>query len=327
MVSLFDGKTVSGIGLGTWQLGLKGWGAGYEAKELVDALQTGIKNGLNFIDTAEIYGMGRSETLIGEATRDLNRKEYLIATKLAGFNASERRVKKSLTNSLGRLKVDHIDLYQVHWEPSIYTSIPELFKALETEVKEGLIGHIGVSNFSAQTIARANNSMKETRVESNQIKFNVVERPDSKLLEYMKTNNVKVIGWSPLAQGFLSGKYSQDRKPSGGVRRINKIFSASNFDKYAGVLSVFRRLSEEKKASIVQLILAYEKHLGILPIPGFKNSEQVKEIVSANSLELSTREISSIEVSLQENAPLETSIGFYPRLLPNFLARLGFLFI
>ena len=61
MVSLFDGKTVSGIGLGTWQLGLKGWGAGYEAKELAEALQTGIKNGLNFIDTAEIYGMGRSE--------------------------------------------------------------------------------------------------------------------------------------------------------------------------------------------------------------------------------------------------------------------------
>lgn len=324
---LFEGSNVSKIGLGTWQLGLKGWGSGYEESELVDGLRNGIKNGLNFIDTAEIYGMGKSENLVGEAIREFDRRQFFIATKLAGFNASAKRVKKSLTNSLNRLNLDYIDLYQVHWEPSVYTSIPELFLELEKALKEGMIKHIGVSNFSAESIEKANNSMKESKVESNQIKFNLVERPNSKLLDFMMENNMKLIAWSPLAQGFLSGKYSAGNRPTGSVRRINRLFSTSNFEKFSPLHTELKRISEERKISIVQLVLAYEKHLGVLPIPGFRNTKQVNEIISANSIILSPEEITSIETALRMSGPIETSVGFYPRFLPNFIARLGFLFI
>jgi aryl-alcohol dehydrogenase-like predicted oxidoreductase len=327
MPSLFDGSSVSKIGLGTWQLGMKGWGPGYEEKELIEALRFGIESGLNFIDTAEIYGMGRSEKLVGEAVGIFDRKRFFIATKLAGFNANARRVKKSLSNSLERLKLDYIDLYQVHWEPSIYTSIPELFKELERAVKEGLIGHIGVSNFSVKSLQKANDSMKEQRVESNQIKFNVVERPSPSIIEFMKQNNIKLIAWSPLAQGFLSGKYSSTNRPTGGVRKINKLFSPSYLQKFNGLLSEFQRISSGRGVGIIPVVLAYEKHLGVLPIPGFRNSKQVSDIVSANSLNLTQQEINSIETALREAGTLVTSTGFYPKLLPNFIARLGFLFI
>ena len=327
MVNLFDESSVSKIGMGTWQLGMKGWGSGYEEKELIAALRSGIENGLNLIDTAEIYGMGKSEELVGDAVEVFDRKRFYIATKLAGFNANARRAKRSLLNSLKRLKLDYVDLYQVHWEPSIYTSIPELFVELEKEVKEGLIGHIGVSNFSVKSLEKANGSMKEQKIESNQIKFNVVERPNPTVLEYLRQNNIKLIAWSPLAQGFLSGKYTSNNRPTGGVRRINRLFSSSYFNRFGRLLSEFQRISNERGASTIQVVLAYEKFLGVLPIPGFRNSRQVSDIVSANSLKLTEQEIGSIEAALQETSTLETSIGFYPRLLPNFIARLGFLFI
>lgn len=327
MDSLFSGSKVSEIGLGTWQLGMKGWGPGYEERELIEALRGGIENGLNFIDTAEIYGMGKSEELVAKAVEAFERKRYFVATKLAGFNAHAGRVKKSLSNSLKRLKLDYVDLYQVHWEPSIYTSLPNLFRELEREADEGLISHIGVSNFSTRSIQMANDSMKDHKIESNQIKFNVIERPGKDVLEFMRQNSIKLIAWSPLAQGFLSGKYSAANRPGGGVRKINRLFSTSNLDRFGPLLSEFQRISGERGVSAIQVVLSYEKSLGVLPIPGFRNSKQVKDIISANSLNLTEAEKASIESALSKTGILETSTGFYPRLLPNFIAKIGFLFV
>ena len=327
MVGLFDENGSSKIGLGTWQLGLKGWGKDYEESELVEALKFGINNGLNFVDTAEIYGMGKSESIVGEVVSELERKQFFIATKLAGFNATKKKVRKSLTSSLKRLKVDYLDLYQVHWEPSLYTNMADLFRELEEVAKEGLINHIGTSNFSIKSIEKANGSMKELKIESNQIKFNLVERPNPEMLSFMKANAIKLIAWSPLAQGFLTGKYSGRSKPSGSVRKINRLFSSSSFERFAPFLSELRKISDQRKVSPVQLVLAYEKHIGVLPIPGFKNVKQVKDLVAANSLKLSDQEVSSIDLALQKSGVLETSIGFYPRILPNFIAKLGFLLI
>lgn len=327
MENLFETNKVSQIGLGTWQLGLKGWGSGYEENELVEALRLGIKNGLNFVDTAEIYGMGKSESLVGTAVSAFDRKEYYIATKLAGFNASASRVRKSLTSSIKRLGCEYVDLYQVHWEPSAYTNLPGLFKELEKNVKEGLIGHIGVSNFSAQSIEKANNSMKESKIESNQIKFNVVERPSADLMKFLKVHNIKLIAWSPLAQGFLTGKYTEDRRPSGNVRRINRLFSSRNFERFGRLISELNRISEARKVSPVQIVLAYERQLGVLPIPGFRDTKQISEILSVNSLHLHDEEIASLDKSTEEHGTIQTSTSFYPRYLPNFIARIGFLFM
>ncbi|MEM0073403.1 MAG: aldo/keto reductase [Thermoplasmatales archaeon] len=326
MNSIFSEK-ISNIGLGTWQLGLKGWGKGYERNTLIEALQTGLKNGLNFIDTAEIYGNGMSETLIGEALENLKREDFKIATKVAGFNATSRRVFQSLKKSLKRLRTDYVDLYQVHWEPSAYTNVKELFRTLEKIAKEGYIKHIGVSNFSEKGIEIANNSMKDFRIESNQIKFNIIERPGDALLDFMKNEGIKVIAWSPLAQGFLSGKYTKYNRPSGYVRRINRLFSPRYFERFEPLLSKLSDIAHEKGATVSQIVLSYEVALGAFPIPGFRTTEQVMEIVKASNLSLSTEEKSLIDKASSECGIIHTSGSFYPRYLPNFIARIGTYFI
>jgi len=326
MKSLFS-EGVSRIGLGTWQLGMRGWGSGYDESTLTEALRIGIKNGLNFIDTAELYGNGTSEMLIGKAIEGMKREDIKIATKLAGFNATARRVKKRLSGSLKRLGVDYVDLYQVHWEPSIYTNMRELFRELERLENEGLIKHIGVSNFSRESIQLGNESMKEAKIESNQIKFNLIERPSEDLMDFMRREEIKVIAWSPLAQGFLTGKYSKDRRPSGYVRRANRLFSTASFEKYEPLLTKLREVAERRKATPSQVALSYESYLGVLPIPGFRNAEQVKEIVGASTLSLTKEDVEDINATLEKCGVIRTSGSFYPRLLPNFIAMLGALFI
>ncbi|MEM0128002.1 MAG: aldo/keto reductase [Thermoplasmatales archaeon] len=325
MNSLFSEK-ISNTGLGTWQLGMKGWGQGYDEPELLEALLTGLKNGINFVDTAEIYGNGKSESLIGKALEEVRREDVRIATKVAGFNATSRRVSRSLFDSLKRLKADYIDLYQVHWEPSAYTNLRELFRSLENLAKEGYVRHIGVSNFSEKGIEIANESMKDFIIESNQIKFNIVERPRQAFLDFMKSRNIKIIAWSPLAQGFLSGRYSRNKRPSGYVRRVNKLFSPQYFGKYGPLLSKIKEIASGRKISMSQLVLAYEITLGVLPIPGFRNIEQVMEIVGAANLTLTAEEKASIDKVAAECGFLSYSGSFYPRFLPNFIARIGRLF-
>ncbi|MEM0128536.1 MAG: aldo/keto reductase [Thermoplasmatales archaeon] len=322
MNSIFSEK-ISNVGLGTWQLGMKGWGKGYYRKTLIEALQTGLKNGLNFIDTAEIYGNGMSETLIGEALENLKRENFKVATKVAGFNATSRKVSQSLEKSLKRLRTDYVDLYQVHWEPSAYTNVRELFRTLEKIANEGYIKHIGVSNFSEKGIKVANSAMKDFRIESNQIKFNIIERPEDGLLDFMKNEGIKVIAWSPLAQGFLSGKYTKYNGPAGYVRRINRLFSARYFERFEPLLSKLGDIARGRGATISQIVLSYEVALGVLPIPGFRTSEQVMEIVKASNLSLAPEEKDSIEKTIAECGILHSSGSFYPKYLPNFIARIG----
>lgn len=326
MNGLFAGNSVNKIGVGAWQMGMRGWGGDYGERDSIEALQYAVENGINFIDTAEIYGGGRSEALIGKALEGIERKRYFIATKLAGFNASARRVRKSVKNSMKRLGVDYVDLYQVHWEPSAYTSMTNLFEELEVVAKEGFINHIGVSNFSADSIEKANDSMKEFKVESNQIKFNLVQRPHVKLLGYMERNRIKLIAWSPLGQGFLTGKYSKSNPPGGSVRKVNSLFARSNFLRFEPLLSELKSIAESRGASMTEIVLAYEKHINVLPIPGFKSTKQVSQIINALSLNLSEEEKKSVEEKINDCGVMATSTRFYPSYVPNFLARIGVLF-
>ncbi len=327
MKAIFDDGNVSKVGIGTWQMGMKGWGNDYNEDELMNALSFAITNGVNFIDTAEIYGAGRSEELIGRALESVDRKKYFVATKIAGFNASKGGVRKSLSKSMNRLKVDYIDLYQVHWEPSAYTSMASLFKELEAVAREGLVEHIGVSNFSQEAIEKANNSMREFRIESNQIKFNLIQRPEIRILDFLGKSKIKVIAWSPLGQGFLSGKYTETRRPGGSVRRINNLFSGSNVARFTPLLSGLKLIADSRKASVVQIVLAYEKHLGVLPIPGFKNMKQVSEIIGATQMDLTDKELDLIDGNLNECGVIKNAVNFYPRFIPNFLAKIGALLI
>ncbi|MGC8701017.1 MAG: aldo/keto reductase [Thermoplasmata archaeon] len=327
MKNLFSENNISKIGLGTWQMGMKGWGSDYEDSTVIDALVYGINNGINFIDTAEIYGNGKSEKLIGNALEQIDRKRVYVATKIAGFNATEKKVKKSINGSLKRMKIDYIDLYQVHWEPSIYTNMENLFKELENSIKEGLINHIGVSNFSLKNLEIANSYLKDYKIESNQIKFNLVERPRKEIIEYMNKNNIKLIAWSPLAQGFLTGKYGPGNMPKGFIRKVNKLFKEKNFKRYENLFKILRELSMKKNASITQIVLSYESSLGVLPIPGFKNKNQVKEIVDSIKIEISEDELKEITDVINELGTIKSNEEMFPRILPNFLVKIISIFI
>ncbi len=327
MKNLFSENNISKIGLGTWQMGMKGWGSDYEDSTVIDALVYGINNGINFIDTAEIYGNGKSEKLIGNALEQIDRKRVYVATKIAGFNATEKKVKKSINGSLKRMKIDYIDLYQVHWEPSIYTNMENLFKELENSIKEGLINHIGVSNFSLKNLEIANSYLKDYKIESNQIKFNLVERPSKEIIEYMNKNNIKLIAWSPLAQGFLTGKYGPGNMPKGFIRKVNKLFKEKNFKRYENLFKILRELSMKKNASITQIVLSYESSLGVLPIPGFKNKNQVKEIVDSIKIEISEDELKEITDVINELGTIKSNEEMFPRTLPNFLVKIISIFI
>ncbi len=327
MTGIFlDGKATA-IGLGTWQMGLKGWGKDYDYNSSIEAFKYAINNGINFIDTAEIYGAGKSEELIGMALEQSARKHIYIATKVAGFNATSKRVSKSLQGSLNRMHIDYVDLYQVHWEPSNYTNLQELFKELERLAKEGLIKHIGVSNFSLNTLKKVSLSLRDYRIESNQIKFNLIERPDKNLQEYMNEQNIKLIAWSPLAQGFLTGKYGPSTRPSGGIRKINSLFSDRNMKRYEPLLEVLKEIALQNNVSITQLVLAYEAHLRVLPIPGFKNVNQVKDIVGAINLELGEKDLARISEVIDKVGTIYVNDVMFPRYFPNFMVRLVSLFL
>ncbi len=327
MTGIFlDGKATA-IGLGTWQMGLKGWGKDYDYNSSIEAFKYAINNGINFIDTAEIYGAGKSEELIGMALEQSARKHIYIATKVAGFNATSKRVSKSLQGSLNRMHIDYVDLYQVHWEPSNYTNLQELFKELERLAKEGLIKHIGVSNFSLNTLKKVSLSLRDYRIESNQIKFNLIERPDKNLQEYMNEQNIKLIAWSPLAQGFLTGKYGPGTRPSGGIRKINSLFSDRNMKRYEPLLEVLKEIALQNNVSITQLVLAYEAHLRVLPIPGFKNVNQVKDIVGAINLELGEKDLARISEVIDKVGTIYVNDVMFPRYFPNFMVRLVSLFL
>ncbi|MGC8497136.1 MAG: aldo/keto reductase [Thermoplasmata archaeon] len=327
MTDMFlDGKA-NAIGLGTWQMGLKGWGKDYDYNSSIEAFKYAINNGINFIDSAEIYGGGTSEELIGKALETLDRKQIYIATKVAGFNATAKRVGKSLHGSLNRLNIDYVDLYQVHWEPSNYTNLQELFKELERLAKEGLIKHIGVSNFSLNTLQKVASYLKDYRIESNQIKFNLIERPDKNLQNYMNEHDIKLIAWSPLAQGFLTGKYGAGNRPSGGIRKINSLFSDHNMKRYEPLLEVLKEIALQNNVSVTQLVLAYEAQLGVLPIPGFKNVKQVKDIVGAINLELKEKDAARISEVIDKVRTIYANDVMFPRFFPNFMVRLVSLFL
>ncbi|MGB9815134.1 MAG: aldo/keto reductase [Thermoplasmata archaeon] len=327
MDHLFSKKDLGRIGLGTWQMGMKGWGKDYDDSSVLEAFIYGVRNGLNFVDTAEIYGNGRSEALIGKALEYLDRRKIYLATKLAGYNATPRRVKRSLYGSLKRLGVEYIDLYQVHWEPSIYTNMEYLFRELESMAGEGFIQHIGVSNFSLDGLKKASSYLKDFRIESNQLKFNLIERPGNDIIQYMNENGIKLIAWSPLAQGFLTGKYGVGRKPEGFIRKLNVLFSEKNFKRYDPLIKKLKEISLKENATVTQIVLSYESKLGVLPIPGFKNMNQVKEILGALKPELSEDHMMEITKILEELGTIKAREKMFPGIIPNFLVRTISLFI
>lgn len=290
---------VSVIGLGAWQAGAKGWGKIVDS-EVKEAILTSVEMGLNFIDTAEVYGDGHSEEVIGQVIKDF-RDDIVIATKVSGNHLKPEYIERALDGSLKRLKTNYVDLYQIHW-PDIYTSLRDTMKTLERLAANGKIRYIGLSNFSVCQIEEARSYLSTMDIVSNQVRYNIIQREiEDEMLPYMKKENISVIAYSPLAQGLLTFKYDHATFEPTDVRRNNKLFSENNIRVISSFLSVLREISMETGHSVVQIALNWLISKGnVVPIPGAKNRDQATINLQSNGWRLTADQNRRIEEKYAE---------------------------
>jgi diketogulonate reductase-like aldo/keto reductase len=201
------GEKIPALGLGTWGIGGFSY-PDYSNDELaIEIIRFAVEVGMNFIDTAEMYGAGHSEELVGEAIKGIRDKVF-IATKVLPTNFRYEDVIKACERSLRRLKTSYIDLYQLHW-PNPSVPIKETMRAMERLANEGKIRYIGISNFSVEETIEAMNALSKYEIVSNQVEYSLLVRDIEKdLLEFCRKNKITIIAYSPLARGeLLKGKY------------------------------------------------------------------------------------------------------------------------
>ncbi len=276
---------VSAVGLGTWQFS-DSWGVKeYDvAKSIVEKA---IEVGINFFDTAAVYGRGLSEQFLGRALKELGvREDVVIATKLPGEFLSRHDVLKGTKRCLERLGTSYIDLMQVHWPP-LWNNFPtcEYMRALEELVHQGVIRYIGLSDFPVELVDSAWSCLSTEDIVSDQVRYNLVERDAEKeIIPYAEAYGLSVIAWSPLAKGALTGKYTPDNLPEfEDVRRGSALFHPENFKQIYGVVEVLREIGEKygKTPSQVALNWLLRTSDSVIVIPGAKTPEQVEENAGA----------------------------------------------
>jgi aryl-alcohol dehydrogenase-like predicted oxidoreductase len=306
-VELGRGLQIEPLGVGTWAWGTKrlwGYGGDYSEDDVVAAFHESLKRGVRLFDTAEIYGSGASERIIGSLIDEGDRSEPspLIATKFAPlpYRFSPRFLLKALDGSLKRLRIETIALYQIHFPYSLL-KIEGLMDALAEAVKEGKVRHVGVSNYSAAQMRRAHERLArhDVPLASNQVHYSLLNRvPETNgVLDACRDLDVTLITYSPLAQGLLTGKYAPGARPAGLVRRLNRSFDEANLRKIGPLLEALHHISEayEKTSSQVALNWLVTQR-DVLAIPGAKNERQARENAGALGWALAPEEVGELEI-------------------------------
>ncbi|MEM1517857.1 MAG: aldo/keto reductase [Halobacteria archaeon] len=304
------GLKISQIGIGSWQIGSKywGWGREYSEQETIDAIRRAIELGINFIDTAEMYGDGESERIIGKAIKNM-RDNVVIATKVWPTHLTYDGVLKACERSIQRLGVDIIDLYQIHW-PNPLIPLSQTMRAMEKLVKEGKIRYIGVSNFSLKKLIQAQEALRNNEIVSNQVKYNMIERDAEKeLLPFAEKNKITIIAYSPLAQGLLTGKYGPENRPQDNIRKINILFDKENLKRLQPLISILREIASRRGKTPAQVALNWLiRKKEVVAIPGVKRQSQAEENAGAADFSLSEDELRMIE-SVLNNIKIENIIS------------------
>jgi aryl-alcohol dehydrogenase-like predicted oxidoreductase len=309
-----SGLEVSRIAFGTWQLG-GDWGR-FDEDVAVAAIRRARELGVNLYDTAQAYGFGVSERLLGRALRDeltRHRDELVIATKGAlrrtdsGLvrDASPEWLRKGVDASLTALGLDHIDLYQVHW-PDPNVSAAETAGALGELVAEGKIGHVGVSNYSAAQMAEFTDTLP---VETLQPPYHLFRRDiEASTLPYTRAHDIGVLAYGPLAHGLLTGTLTEDTAfAADDWRGYSPVFAG---DTYRGNLAVARELAKlaaDIGISISQLAIAWtlanpDVHVAIV---GARSAHHIEDSLAAADLTLSDTELAEIERIMAAATPVD----------------------
>jgi aryl-alcohol dehydrogenase-like predicted oxidoreductase len=292
------------MGLGAWQWGdrmIWQYGHGYGDVEVQQAFFASLNEGIRFIDTAEIYGNGRSEQLLGQFLKKTD-QPVLIATKFLPFpwRFGKGAIVRALKGSLARLGVESVDLYQIHW-PTPLMSIDTMMEGLAECVKSGLTRTVGVSNFSQTQMVAAYSSLARHNVPlaSNQVHYSLLNRTAEKngTFARCKELGIRLIAYSPIEMGLLAGKYSVESPPPGARGRNY----SSLLPKLGPLLKLMTEIGQDHGGkSNVQVALNWVICKGALPIPGAKNAVQAQENASALGWRLTDEEFARLnETSAQ----------------------------
>ncbi|PSB59405.1 aldo/keto reductase [Chamaesiphon polymorphus] len=293
------GIEVTPIGFGTWAWGdslFWGYGKDYGEMELRQAFQAAVNKGITFLDTAEVYGLGKSEQLIGKFVKESSATTQ-IATKYMPLPWRFRKedVADAVTASLKRLRMPSIDLYQVHFPAPSFLSQEGLMDALADEVEQGRIKAVGVSNYSAQQLREAHRLLARRGVPLavNQMRYSLITREieTNGVLAAARELNVTILAYSPLAQGLLTGKYTAGNPPTG-ARSLDKRFQTVGLQKIQPVLNKLAELGDKYSKTPAQVALNWLMcQPGVIPIPGIKTATQVEQNAGAMGWELSAEEV------------------------------------
>lgn len=203
------GEKIPVIGQGTW--GLSRWKSAEYYQQWKRVLHQGISLGMTHIDTAEVYGMGMAERIVGEVVKEYPRDELFIASKLFPFRVFHNSIKKAAYKSLERLHLDYLDLYLVHW-PNPVVSIEKHMRALEALVEEGKTRFIGVSNYSVNQVEIAMHALKKTELVTNQVKASVTAQKHLKDLPFYRKEKITLTAYSPLGHRGLATIADEQQK-------------------------------------------------------------------------------------------------------------------
>ena len=286
-----NGPDIPSLGVGTWSWGdslFWQYGKDYGADDVQQAFQVSLAAGVNFFDTAEIYGLGKSEELLGQFIQKTD-ASVAIATKYFPlpwrFNA--QAVADALTASLKRLQLPTVALYQVHWPFDFLMGQKTLMNALADEVQQGRIQSIGVSNYSASQMHQAHGYLAERGIPLavNQVQYSLLHRKieSNGVLSAAKDLGMTILAYSPLAQGLVTGKYTlATYQPPAGARRIDPRFSKEGLRKIEPVIAVLQAIAQRHDKTPAQVALNWLIDQGnVVPIPGAKNAAQAEQNAGA----------------------------------------------
>ena len=301
---------VKPVGIGTWQAKSRVWGSS-SADEVVGAIVKALSRGVNLVDTAEAYGWGRSEELVGEALRKYGSNDALIATKLAGCNASPGEVVKHAEASRRRLGLDAIGLYQIHWPPSNYTDECRVIREMESLIDKGLTHMIGLSNYDVGDLEKALNCLRKHELVSDQVEYSLVQRaPERELLPALREAGMALIGWGTLAKGALAGR----TKANNLVRFLDSSFHIAARNKE--LQEVIKEISARYRVSRAAVVIKWSIEKGAVPLVGVRREKHVESLMEALNLSMERSELIKLdELTVKYVGRSFTEV--VPRAIPN----------
>ncbi|GJM28836.1 MAG: oxidoreductase [Cyclobacteriaceae bacterium] len=299
------------IGLGTWAQGGAGWKFGWgpqDDQQSIEAIHQAIDSGINWIDTAAVYGLGHAEEVLGKALKGISQRP-IIATKCARNWDKEGNIVKIQTkesirqeveNSLKRLQIDTIDLYQVHW-PEPDEQIEEGWETMTRLAEEGKVRYIGVSNYSVAQLERISGIQKPV---SLQPPYSMITRKfEEELLPYCENNNIGVVCYSPMYKGLLTGKMTRERLAGlaeNDHRRNDPNFNEPKLTRNLSLVEQLKPIAKDLDITLAQLSIAWTLRWPAVTsaIVGARSARQLEETIEAGRITLTVETIEKIQKAI-----------------------------